>query len=158
MAEGIGERIRLYRRRRGISQRNLAELVGRSESWLSHVERGLLAVENLGVLIRLADMLRVDVRTLTGSPFYLAPDGGVELQEVEAVRTALAKYTEIEAMLNPNRSAPPRRGLDELAADVDAAWRLRQASRYGDLCRCLPNLLGVGFIDADGRAGGVAQR
>ncbi len=38
----LGERIAAYRRRRrrGLSQAALAGLVGRSESWLSQVERG----------------------------------------------------------------------------------------------------------------------
>jgi ribosome-binding protein aMBF1 (putative translation factor) len=43
----IGERIAIYRRRRGISQAVLAGLVGRSESWLSQVERGARSVDRL---------------------------------------------------------------------------------------------------------------
>src|SRR5919108_2792 len=100
---GVGDRIRVYRRRRGLSQRQLAELVGRSETWLSQVERGILPVENLGILIRLAEVLRVQVRVLTGVPFYLAPNGGVQLQEVAGIRAALSGYAEIESWL---RSAP----------------------------------------------------
>ena len=37
----IGERIKLYRRRRGLSQHKLDQLIVRSESWLSQVERGV---------------------------------------------------------------------------------------------------------------------
>ena len=37
---GMGGRVALYRRRRGLSQKVVAELVGRSESSLSQVERG----------------------------------------------------------------------------------------------------------------------
>lgn len=55
----IGRRIRAYRRRRGLSQERLAHLVGRSESWLSQVERGIRSVENLAVLTRLAQVLDV---------------------------------------------------------------------------------------------------
>lgn len=36
----IGERIAFYRRRRGLSQVVLANLVGRTEDWLSKIERG----------------------------------------------------------------------------------------------------------------------
>jgi transcriptional regulator with XRE-family HTH domain len=43
----IGERIKLYRRRRGLSQPKLAQLIGRSESWLSQVERGVRSVDRL---------------------------------------------------------------------------------------------------------------
>jgi len=38
----IGENIAIYRRSRGLSQVVLAGLVGRTESWLSQIERGVL--------------------------------------------------------------------------------------------------------------------
>jgi DNA-binding XRE family transcriptional regulator len=41
--EPAGQRIARARRRRGLSQAMLAGLVGRSESWLSQVERGSAA-------------------------------------------------------------------------------------------------------------------
>jgi transcriptional regulator with XRE-family HTH domain len=37
----VGERIAIYRRRRGLSQLALADMIGRSEAWLSQVERGI---------------------------------------------------------------------------------------------------------------------
>ena len=55
------------RRRRGLSQAMLAGLVGRSESWLSQVERGKRGVDSHSLLMRLADVLRVDIEELTGS-------------------------------------------------------------------------------------------
>ena len=50
MAEpsGRGQRIARARRRRGLSQATLAGLVGRSESWLSQVERGLRQIQIAG--------------------------------------------------------------------------------------------------------------
>ncbi len=52
MASGsVGERIAAYRRRRGLSQPVLAGLIGRSESWLSQVERGVRSVDRLSVLL-----------------------------------------------------------------------------------------------------------
>jgi len=48
-----GARITRARRRRGLSQAVLAGLVGRSESWLSQVERGKRGRSCLGV-VRLA--------------------------------------------------------------------------------------------------------
>jgi transcriptional regulator with XRE-family HTH domain len=134
---GVGDRIKVYRRRRGLSQRRLAELVGRSESWLSQVERGILPVENLGILIRLAEVLKVEVRLLTGVPFYLAPNGGVQLQEVEGIRAALSGYAETEALL---RSAPVDTEIPSLTGlrrRVDLAWHLRQSSQYAEVARHL---------------------
>jgi transcriptional regulator with XRE-family HTH domain len=51
MSGAVGERIAAYRRRRGLSQAALAGLVGRSESWLSQVERGVRSVDRLSVLV-----------------------------------------------------------------------------------------------------------
>jgi transcriptional regulator with XRE-family HTH domain len=59
-----GQRIARARRRRGMSQAVLAGLVGRSESWLSQVERGLRQVDGHSVLMSLAEVLRVDVAEL----------------------------------------------------------------------------------------------
>ena len=50
----VGERIAIYRRRRGLSQLALANMIGRSEAWLSQVERGIRDVDRVSVLIRLA--------------------------------------------------------------------------------------------------------
>ncbi len=44
-----------------MSQAVLAGLVGRSESWLSQVERGKRGIDRHSVLVRLAEVLRVDV-------------------------------------------------------------------------------------------------
>lgn len=56
-ARPIGERIAIYRSRRGISQTVLAGLVGRSESWLSQVERGVRSVDRMSVLMEMAMVL-----------------------------------------------------------------------------------------------------
>src|SRR5688500_9881264 len=88
----IGERIRIYRLRRGLSQRELAGLVRRSESWLSQVERGIRSVDKLSVLIDIAKVLRVKVETLSGQPFSLAPNGEPELDGMAAIQAALGAY------------------------------------------------------------------
>ncbi|MGH3921560.1 MAG: helix-turn-helix domain-containing protein, partial [Pseudonocardiaceae bacterium] len=47
----IGDRIRYWRKRRSLSQTVLANRVGRSESWLSQVERGNRPIVKLNDLI-----------------------------------------------------------------------------------------------------------
>ncbi len=64
--ETAGQRIARARRRRGLSQAVLAGLVGRSESWLSQVERGKRGIDSHSALTRLAEILRVDVAEITG--------------------------------------------------------------------------------------------
>ena len=71
-----GERIARARRRRGLSQAVLAGLVGRSESWLSQVERGRRGVDSHAVLTRMAAVLRVDVAELTGPAWSASPRRG----------------------------------------------------------------------------------
>ncbi|WP_279436371.1 helix-turn-helix transcriptional regulator [Actinomadura sp. 7K534] len=57
----IGQRIARQRRRRGLSQVVVAGLVGRSESWLSQVERGRRSIDSHSVLVRLAEVLDLDI-------------------------------------------------------------------------------------------------
>lgn len=67
MADGsapLGERIAFHRRRRGLSQVKLAGLVGRSESWLSQVERGVRSIDRISVLNQVASALNVPVTEL----------------------------------------------------------------------------------------------
>jgi transcriptional regulator with XRE-family HTH domain len=88
----VGERIAIYRRRRGLSQHALANLVGRSEAWLSQVERGIRHVDRLSIIIRLAQVPKVSIEDLVGQPLSLAPNGGVEYRAIPALRTALTDY------------------------------------------------------------------
>src|SRR5580700_7696259 len=63
-----GTRIRLHRRRAGLTQEVLAGLAGVSPSWISQVERGVRAPDSLRCLIPVARVLRVNVIDLIESP------------------------------------------------------------------------------------------
>jgi transcriptional regulator with XRE-family HTH domain len=138
----IGDRIAIYRRRRGLTQLVLAGLIGRSESWLSQVERGIRPIDRLSVLIDIAHVLKVNVTDLTGQPFSLAPNGSPENATVRAVSQALTRYDAIPAILDPTRG--PDAALPNLASlrrDLQRAWQLRQAARYSELGAVLPRLM-----------------
>src|SRR5262245_59201423 len=92
MAGAIGERIAAYRRRRGLSQTALAGLVGRSESWLSQVERGVRSVDRLSVLLDMARVLRVEVEALTGSAWQYAPNGNSLSEGLGEIRRFFSRY------------------------------------------------------------------
>ena len=49
--------------------------VGRSKSWLWQVEGGIRLVDRLSVLLDMAKILHVDVESLLGRPWQLAPNG-----------------------------------------------------------------------------------
>ena len=67
----IGERVAFYRGRRGMTQRMLADLVGRSEDWVSKVERGARDIRRVDVVRELARALRVEMGDLLGQPCWL---------------------------------------------------------------------------------------
>jgi transcriptional regulator with XRE-family HTH domain len=131
----IGERIRIYRQRRGLSQKELAGLVGRSESWLSQVERGIRSVDRLSVLIDVARVLKTDVETLAGHPMSLAPNGHPGLDGLDEVRDALSTYPG----LGPNEPATIDLGdVERLTSEVHRRY---QAADYGAAARILPGLI-----------------
>jgi len=67
MALSIGDHIRSYRTRRGLTQQQLAHLIGRSERWLIDVERGEVD-PRLSDAVALARALCVRVVDLTSDP------------------------------------------------------------------------------------------
>jgi DNA-binding XRE family transcriptional regulator len=65
MRATIGERVRTYRLRRGLTQARLAHLIGRSERWLIDVEHGEVD-PRLSDAVALARVLSVSVDELAG--------------------------------------------------------------------------------------------
>ena len=131
----IGERIAIYRRRRNISQTVLAGLVGRSESWLSQVERGTRSVDRLSVLIDIAKALHVDVTVLTGQPFSLGPNGAPELDRLAAIRTSLLNARLVDRVTPDEVDVP---ALREAAREV---YTLYQAAKYREAAGLVPLLI-----------------
>ncbi|MGQ0776337.1 MAG: helix-turn-helix domain-containing protein [Pseudonocardiales bacterium] len=136
----LGERVAELRRRRGLSQKDLATEVGRSESWVSQVERDILPVERVSVLRLLADALGVSVRDLRPET---AADGSTVTREVPnelaALRLAMTGHPALSTLLGMVEAHS--RDVHELQADVDEAWRLSHASQYGALVSLLVPLL-----------------
>ncbi|GAB3462624.1 helix-turn-helix domain-containing protein [Actinophytocola sediminis] len=61
----FGRRLRASRRRRGLSQRTAAELVGLSQGFLSMVENGKRRLNRHRDIIALAELLEVDPRSFS---------------------------------------------------------------------------------------------
>ena len=137
--DSMGKRIATYRRRRGLSQAALAGLVGRSDSWLSQVERGVRSVDRMSVLLDLSRILHVEVQALTGAPWQLAPNGGPRAEGIENVRSALNQYTGLLGGDSP----PPN--LAELRSAASATHFDYQAAKYANAIRAIPQLV----TDAD---------
>lgn len=144
----FGARVRFYRRRRGLCQWQLGELLGRSEDWVYRVESGRIPVNNVKMLADLAAALRVHIEDLQGTPVLLedADDFG---GSVPAIRAALMQSRRLAGALFEGRE--PMR-LERLAVEVAEAWEHYQASRFARLAELLPDLL------ADARLAAHDQR
>jgi transcriptional regulator with XRE-family HTH domain len=138
-----GARIARARRRRGLSQAVLAGLVGRSESWLSQVERGRRDIDSHSVLTRLAEVLRVDISEIAGSD----GDGrGRRVFEAAgAIERAMMRYDEAAASIGGAASGEAANGEaaspGRLRDRAQSAYREYQAARYDDVGRLLPALI-----------------
>lgn len=68
--EGPGGRVRRYRRLRGLTQAQLADLAGTDKGYIGKLEAGGIAEPSVDVLLRLAEALQVDVRALADPRLY----------------------------------------------------------------------------------------
>jgi transcriptional regulator with XRE-family HTH domain len=135
MAEHIGARVRIWRRRRKMTQTVLAGLAGITQGYLSQIEGGLRALDSRSTLVALAQALDVSAADLLGQT--TDPTDPVRVrasQAVAGIRVALVA-------LDVGDIAPPTRGPEEMAAAVEAAMGMRQRSEYLTLAPLLPGLL-----------------
>ena len=121
MADGrlptLGEKVKELRREQGLDQRGLADLVKRSVSWVSQVERGEIAIGDVGMLQRLAVAPSVPSRELV--ELVLGEDAGeLERQRpyVEVLRLALAGHPAPEAALGMPTKSRARLTTEHLEA------------------------------------------
>ena len=120
----IGQRIARQRRRRGLSQVVVAGLVGRSESWLSQVERGRRSIDNHSVLVRLAEVLDLDVQQLTSDNM-----GGdmAKYEGAAGVREAMLRYETLPGLINSDADDGGRPHLSWLGHELRRANKKYQA-------------------------------
>jgi transcriptional regulator with XRE-family HTH domain len=57
----LGSRIAYWRERRGVTQKLLADRVGRSKSWIEKVEAGTRSANRLPILLSICKELRIDL-------------------------------------------------------------------------------------------------
>lgn len=132
----IGRRIAGYRRRRGLSQAALAGLVGRSESWLSQVERGLRPVDKLSVITELARVLQVEVEALVDAAEPRPAAQRTATDELASLREFLNRRETLHLSDGNNSD-----GTRELARELIDGHEAYQAARYRSLAATLPDLL-----------------
>lgn len=134
--QALGRKIAAERRRRGLSQPELARMIDRSVAWVSQVERGVRKVDRMSVLENLATVLEVPLSELAAEAPVVAavseePPGSGGL------RLVLAGVHSLKAMLNSHRSP----AMSTLRARTRKAWDLTHAGRYTELSELLRSLV-----------------
>jgi transcriptional regulator with XRE-family HTH domain len=135
----VGERIAFYRRRRGLTQAVLAGLAGRSEDWLSKVERGERQVRRLDVLREVASALRVTLGDLLGQPVLLEDER--QEDDVPAVRDALMAPQRLSRTLFGGVAAESSADPSQTTSLVEAAWEDYQQGCLSRVIAVLPDLI-----------------
>lgn len=125
----IGEQVAYWRRRRGKSQRVLADLAGMSQPYLSQIENGIRPVERRATLVALAQALDVSIADLTGQPGDPTdPSRAAAAASVPAIREALIRR-EVGELTDPRY-------------DVRTVMEAGGAYDFATVAPMLPNLLG----------------
>jgi len=121
----------------------LAGLLGKSESWLSQVERGVRSIDRISVLIQVAGALNVPLIELSPDPLVQREEAA-QHPTVRAVRMALSRHDVLPGVLGTRKAATPAAGPAELEAGAERAWELTHASSYAELGELLPALIAEG--------------
>lgn len=147
MSRTLGEQIAVHRRRRGMSQRDLAEAARLSVDLVRKLEQGQRRTARLETLFRLANALDLDMATLIGKPRGLVV--GAEDSEVARLRRAVLDVI-------PAENEPVDRAA--LRGELGDAWRLYWVGRYAALARILPAGIVAARSSVRAASGDIAVR
>jgi transcriptional regulator with XRE-family HTH domain len=121
----------------------LGRLVGRSESWVSQVERGVRTVDRISVLAQVADALNVPVGALAPDVPSDAPSAYSPY--VAQLRRALTGHPALVVVLDlDEQPVPTDADIDRFAGRIAEVWRLVHQSRYGEAGPLLIELIPLG--------------
>ncbi len=142
-ARTVGENVAYHRKRLGLSQVEFAGTIGKSESWVSQVERGVRGVDRLSVLQVVADALNVSVAELQGQSAVGIPEEAESQPEAfETLRLALTGHPAASEVISPGSARlADLPDLDALRRSCAAAWPMVHGSRYGELAPLLSRLI-----------------
>jgi transcriptional regulator with XRE-family HTH domain len=146
-----GNRVERWRRRRGLTQHDLARRVGRPSRWIAAIERGIDHIPTIDSAREIAVALRIDTPLLTGrdpGPQALPADDPIG-ESLERVREFLERSDAMGPA--PTTTAPP---LAAIALILRNTWQLYDQAEYGNLMRALPRLLQAAAASDSTRAAG----
>ena len=134
--KALGRKIAVERRRRGLSQPELARMIDRSVAWVSQVERGVRKVDRMSVLEALATALEVPLAELAAE----APVVAAVTEEppgASGLRLVLSGAYALRAMLDGRRTP----AISTLRTKARKTWELTHAGRYTELTDLLQSLV-----------------
>lgn len=147
----LGRKIAFNRKRRGLSQKEFAALLDRSEAWVSQVERGVRRIDRMTVLEKVAEVLDLPVAELAAEAPVVASTVA-EPPGASRLRLALSAAHSLKAILGKHE--PP--DVSALRDDVERAWALTHEGNYADLAELLEDL--VPRAEAAARSAPEAER
>ncbi|MBU3870321.1 helix-turn-helix domain-containing protein [Streptomyces sp. 4503] len=133
-AEEIGRRARRARLRLGMPQADLAAALGKSQGWVSKMERGLIELDRVGLLNLLAAELHVHPNDLIGRPYNSSPEENQWQVAASSVLRELRRYD-----LAPIFDGTPR-PAGQLWQETTRLHRLRDAAANVAIMQVLPDL------------------
>jgi transcriptional regulator with XRE-family HTH domain len=133
----LGRKIAAGRRRRGLSQPELARMIDRSVAWVSQVERGARKVDRMSVLETLATALDIPLAELAAEAPVVAAVTE-ETPGAAGLRLVLSGVYSLPALLD-GRQRPA--AMTRLRARTSQAWELTHAGRYAELAELLRGLI-----------------
>ncbi|MEU6463492.1 helix-turn-helix transcriptional regulator [Streptomyces sp. NPDC046976] len=133
-AEEIGRRARRARLRLGMTQADLAAALGKTQGWVSKMERGLIELDRVGLLNRLASELHIHPNDLIGRPYTSSPAENQWQVAAAAITRELRRYD--LAPVFDGIPRPARRLWQETAR----LHRLRDAAANVAIMEVLPDL------------------
>ncbi|WP_420710837.1 helix-turn-helix domain-containing protein [Streptomyces sp. MUSC 125] len=136
--KALGRKIAFHRKRRGLSQKEFAGLLARSEAWVSQVERGVRRIDRMTVLEKVAEVLEVPIAELAAEAPIVASVTEGESPGVSRLRLVLSAAHSLKAILGRQATSPD---VPALRAEVDHAWSLTHQGNYADLAELLEGLV-----------------
>src|SRR5262245_42180000 len=135
--ELLGVRLRQIRRRKSLTQEQLAERAAVSVDVIRKLEQGRRGSARAATIISLADALDVELSALVGKRPRL--DGQVVDARVLPLRDALLAPDLLPGLPVDASGEPPP--IQQVRADVRDAWADYWAGRFSRLTALLPRLL-----------------
>ena len=120
-----------------MTQRLLADRVGRSKSWIEKIEAGTRNADRLPILLTICKELRVDLAVLIGRDPGRGTSECIDDIQVEAIRAALERYESISDN-DPKTSLPD---IARLRRQLTFVWAAFEQADYHVVSQHLPALL-----------------